>query len=174
MKSRCIRHALAAAVVPALALGSAGLFAWRVHAAEAENHVPVPVSINALMVAVVDHSAHAIWDAGNVARNGGTLTGRDWQEVEQHSIQLAASGTLISLGGTGTADFGRVESPAWQGYARQLTEAAMAAHDAVENQDQMALADAGDTITATCESCHQTFKPDAPTEGILHVPHYPQ
>jgi len=168
MKSRCIRHALAAAVVPALALGSAGLLAWRVNAAEGLTHVPVPVSINALMVAVVDHSAHEIWDAGN----GGTMTGRDWQEVEQHAIQLAASGTLISLGGTGPADFGWVESPAWQGFAQELTSGAIAAQRAIQNQDQMALLQAGSAIVETCEGCHNTFKPDAPTEGILHVPHY--
>ena len=172
MKSRILSYATTATTASVLALGTASLLAWRVNAAEGPTHVPVPVSINALMVAVVDHSAHEIWDAGNVARSGGTLSGRDWQEIEQHSIQLAASGTLISLGGTGTADFGWVESPAWQGYARQLTESAMAAHEAVANQDQMALADAGDALAATCEACHQTFKPDAPTEGILHVPHY--
>ncbi len=168
MKSRFLSYAIAAAVAPVLAFGTAGLLAWRVNAAEGATHVPVAVSINALMVAVVDHSAHEIWDAGN----GGTLTGRDWQEVEQHAIQLAASGTLISLGGTGTADTGWVASPEWQRMAQQLTAGAMAAHEAVQNQDQTALMDAGSAIVATCESCHQTFKPDAPTEGILHVPHY--
>jgi len=172
MTSRVFRNMIAAAVLPALALGSAALPSWQSSAAEGATHVPVPVSINALMVAMVDHSAHAIWDAGNMAGRGGTLSGRDWQEVEQHAIQLAASGTLISLGGTGTADTGWVTSPEWQRFSRQLTAGAMAAHEAVENQDQMALMDAGSAIVATCESCHETFKPDAPTEGILHVPHY--
>jgi len=168
MKPKFMRYALAAAVIPALALGGAGLLAWQVNAAEGATHVPVPVSINALMVAVVDHSAHEIWDAGN----SGALTGREWQEVEQHAIQLAASGSLISLGGTGTADAGWVASPEWQRISQQLTAGAMAAQEAIQNQDQMALIDAGSAIVATCESCHQTFKPDAPTEGILHIPHY--
>jgi hypothetical protein len=24
----------------------------------------------------------------------------------------------------------------------------------------------------TCEGCHDAFKPDLPTEGIMHVPHH--
>ncbi len=168
MKSRFLQAALVSAAVLALLLGTAVLLTWRVNAAEEATHVPVPVSINALMVAMVDHSAHEIWDAGNA----GPLSGREWQEVEQHAIQLAASGSLISLGGTGAADTGWVASPEWQNWAQQLTDVAMAAHEAVENQDQMALLDAGSAIVETCEGCHQVFKPDSPTEGILHIPHY--
>ncbi len=168
MKSRFLHFVVATAAVSVLALGTTALLSWRVNAAEGATHVPVPVSINALMVALVDHSAHAIWDAGNA----GTLSGRDWQAVEQHSIQLAASGSLISLGGTGGADTGWVASPAWQEWSRQLTARAMATHEAVESQDKMALVVAGSAIVDTCEGCHQVFKPDSPTEGILHVPHY--
>lgn len=169
MKSAFLRYAVVSATVSALLLGTGGLLSWRVNAAEGATHVPVPVSINALMVAVVDHSAHEIWDAGNEA---GTLTGREWQEAEQHAIQLAGSGSLISLGGTGTADAGWVASPAWQDWSQQLTDGAVAALEAIRGQDQMALLDAGGAIVETCEGCHQVFKPDAPTEGLLHIPHY--
>jgi CRP/FNR family cyclic AMP-dependent transcriptional regulator len=34
-----------------------------------------------------------------------------------------------------------------------------------------ALRSAGDTLVDVCEGCHEEFKPDLPTEGILHVPH---
>ena len=130
--------------------------------------IPLRTSINALMVALVDHSAHEIWEAGSAQR----MTGRDWQTVEQHAIQLIASGTLISLGGTGPQDRSWVATPAWQDWARKLTDGGLAALDAVQKSDQRALRAAGEAIVDTCFGCHDMFKPDAPTEGLLHVPHY--
>ena len=159
----------AGAFALAFTIGLSTLLAWRADAAQPESYfIPVPVSINAMMVALVDHSAHEIWDAGNAS----TLTGRDWQNVEQHTIQLAAAGSLISTGGTGTADYGWVMSPRWQEWARVLTDGALQANQAVQEQDRMALVAAGDAILQSCEGCHQIFKPDVPTEGILHIPHY--
>ena len=130
--------------------------------------VPLQTSINALMVDLVDHAAHEIWDAG-YADN---LTDHDWQVVEQHAIQLVASGTLVSLGGTGPADRGWVLSPAWQEWAGKLADSGLAARAAVANADQEALQRAGDDLVASCEGCHSVFKPETPTEGIGHVPHY--
>jgi hypothetical protein len=130
--------------------------------------VPLQTSINAVMVDLVDHSAHFIWDASYAPK----LSGRDWQVVEQHAIQLVASGTLISLPGTGVADRGWVVSPAWQEWAQKLADGGLAALAAVKTADQRALERAGDVIVETCEGCHSVFKPDTPTEGILHVPHY--
>ena len=142
---------------------------WRASAAQGGGYfIPVPVSINAMMVALVDHSAHEIWDAGNA----GGLTGREWQDVEQHTIQLAAAGSLISTGGTGTADYGWVMSPTWQDWARRMIDGALQANQAVEERNHMALVSAGSAILETCDGCHQVFKPEVPTEGLLHIPHY--
>jgi len=130
--------------------------------------VPLKTSINALMVALVDHAAHEIWEAASAE----TLTGRDWQTVEQHALQLVASGTLISVAGTGRQDRSWVANPAWQDWARKLTDGGLAALAAVEKSDERALHAAGEGIVDTCFGCHEMFKPDAPTEGLLHVPHY--
>jgi len=130
--------------------------------------IRLQTSINALMVDLVDHAAHEIWDASYAE----DLSEQDWQVVEQHAIQLIASGTLISLPGTGVADRGWTLAPAWQRWAQQLTDGALAAEAAVESADQDALEQAGGAIVATCEGCHAEFKPDVPTEGIGHVPHY--
>jgi len=135
---------------------------------ENEPPLPLPVSINALMVALVDWSAHEIWDAGYAD----TLTDRDWLLVRQHAIKLASSGTLLSIGGTGKADKVWVTAPAWQEYTRELTKRALDALAAVEVEDQAALRKAGDGMLGTCLGCHDTFKPETPTEGIRHVPHY--
>lgn len=133
-----------------------------------EPPVPLPVSINALMVALVDWSAHEIWDASYAD----VLTGRDWLLVRQHAIKLASSGTLLSLGGTGEADKVWVTAPAWQEYTRELTKRALDALAAVEVKDQVALRKASEAILGTCLGCHDTFKPETPTEGIMHVPHH--
>jgi len=133
-------------------------------------HVALPISINAVMVSFVDQAAHEIWDGGNQDRD---LTDREWLLIEQHSLQLAAAGTVISLGGTGPADRGWALSPAWQDWSRKLGVIALEAKQAVDAKSKVALRDAGDKLTDTCESCHNIFKPDLPTEGIMHQPHYP-
>jgi len=127
------------------------------------------ISQDALMVALVDQSAHEIWDGGNQERD---LTDREWLLIEQHSLQLAATATLVSLGGTGPADQGWAASPAWQDWARKLNTVAMSAVQAVAAKDRVALRSVGDALVETCEGCHEAFKPDAPTEGITHQPHY--
>ena len=135
---------------------------------EKPDFVPLGTSINALMVALVDHAAHEIWEAASAA----SLTGRDWQTVEQHAIQIVASGTLVSIGGTGPEDRNWVKEPAWQEWSRALSEGGRAALMAAEHTDQRALQAAGQQIIDACFGCHDRFKPDAPTEGLLHVPHY--
>jgi hypothetical protein len=168
MNTRTWRGVRGIAVVAAAA--SLAICAARFGAAQTEDAGPVAVrtSINALMVALVDHAAHEIWQAASAE----TLTGRDWQTVEQHALQLVASGALISLEGTGPRDKAWVTTPAWRDWARKLTDGGLAALDAVEKSDQRALHAAGQAIVDTCFGCHDMFKPDAPTEGLLHVPHY--
>ena len=101
MKSRFLRYSVVIAVVPALVLGTAALLSWRVNAAEGATHVPVPISVNAVMVSLVDQASHEIWDGGNRARD---LTDREWLLIDLHSQQLAAAASVVSLGGTGPAD----------------------------------------------------------------------
>jgi hypothetical protein len=153
-----------------LATAWVGIGVSRLGSAQSDDTDPVALktSINALMVALVDHAAHEIWEAASAER----LTGRDWQVVEQHALQLVASGSLISLVGTGPQDAAWVTTPAWRDWARELTDGGLATLDAVQKSDQRALRAAGQAIVETCFGCHDMFKPEAPTEGLLHVPHY--
>ena len=100
-------------------------------------------------------------------------TDREWLLIEQHALQLAAAGSAVSLGGTGPADRGWALSPAWQDWSRKLGTVALEAKQAVDAKSKVALRDAGDKLVDTCESCHKIFKPDVPSEGIMHQPHYP-
>ncbi|MES2626718.1 MAG: hypothetical protein V4628_15635 [Pseudomonadota bacterium] len=138
------------------------------HAAE-ENKLPVPVSINALMVTLIDHSAHYIWDYGSMPRE---ISADEWRTVQYYAIQLAGSGPLITLGGSGPSDEGWAAAPQWTDMARKMSEGAMLALDAAANQDREKLISAGNDLVDACESCHEVFKPEVPTEGITHMPDY--
>lgn len=132
---------------------------------------PVPVSVNSLMVTMIDHSAHYIWD---YAALDATMLGEEWLTVEYYAIQLAAAGPLINLGGTGDFDNVWSRSPRWQEYAMGMSNAAMKALNAARIQDKALLETAGDELLDACLGCHQSFKPEVPTEGVMHDPLYDQ
>ena len=140
--------------------------------AEPSSQQPTPtvmvpkVSINAVMVDLVDHASHEIWDAA--VEKTAPKNDRDWAELEHHATQLAVSGNLIMLGGTGKADTGWVQQIPWKNYSQELSDAGLAARDAVRAKDRGALSRVGDQLVATCEGCHKEFKPDVPSEGIVH------
>ena len=130
--------------------------------------IEMQTSLNAMMVSMVDWSAHEVWEAGYAD----TLTGRDWLTVKQYATQLLAAGTLVSLGGNGRADMGWVENPEWQEWSSIMIEDTKEALRAIEAQDQEKLVVAGEQLLNACEGCHEVFKPTIPTEGIMHVPHH--
>lgn len=134
-----------------------------------EQEIPVPVSVNALMVTLIDHSAHYIWDYAALERE---ITDDEWRTVEYYAIQLAGSGPLMTLGGSGEMDNTWAETEAWVSYSRTMTNAAMLALDAAKNKDKPLLSSTGDVLVASCQGCHDAFKPSVPTEGILHQPDY--
>jgi len=132
-------------------------------------YLPLNMSINQVMVAVVDDAAHIIWEGGNTDK---TLTKGQWQTIELHTYQLQAAATLISLGGTGKSDADWTASPGFQANVRKLRDMAVTTRHAVDTKDQKALRSAGDALVTVCEGCHKQYKPDAPTEGIYHKPYY--
>ena len=132
---------------------------------------PVPVSVNAVMVTLIDHSAHYIWD---YAALEATMLKEEWLSVEYYAIQLAAAGPLIMLGGTGEVDNVWVQSPQWLAYSMDMSNAAMKALNAARIQDKALLQTAGDELLDSCLACHRNFKPEIPTEGVIHDPLYDQ
>jgi cytochrome c556 len=126
------------------------------------------VSINAVMVALVDHASHVLW---NVEKPGhAPKDNAEWAEIEHHAIQIAAAGTTVALGGTGKLDAGWAATPAWLRRAQALTDAALLARAAARDKNLDALIAANGKLVEACEGCHKEFKPDLPTEGIMH-PH---
>jgi hypothetical protein len=130
--------------------------------------IEMQTSLNAMMVAMVDWSAHEVWEAGYAE----TLTGRNWLTVKQYAIELLAAGTLVSLGGTGRVDHAWVNDPEWQKWTAAMIDETKEALRAIEERDQERLLASGNRLVETCEGCHAAFKPNVPTEGIMHVPHH--
>jgi len=124
------------------------------------------VSINAVMVALIDHAGHQLW---NVEVEGkAPKTDADWENVQEHAVQIAAAGPAITVGGTGPSDAVWVKSPSWQSYAQRMSDAGVAAMNAAKSKDLSALVKANGQLVESCVGCHKEFKPDLPTEGIVH------
>lgn len=126
------------------------------------------VSINALMVDWIDHSGHVLWDAERDEHR--PTTDADWQELERHATQMAASGTLIALGGTGPSDQIWAGQARWKELSQALANAGVKAGAAIKARNLDALVAANGDLVDSCERCHKEFKPDAPTEGLTHKP----
>ena len=124
------------------------------------------VSINAVMVALVDHAGHQLWDVEGEGK--APKTDADWNNVQEHAVQMAAAGPAITVGGTGPSDATWVKSPSWQSYAQQMSNAGVAAMNAAKSKNFNALVAANGQLVQSCVACHKEFKPDLPTEGIVH------
>jgi hypothetical protein len=159
---------IAATLLSVSIFGALGMIGWNANAQQREffppEFLPLGMSLNRLMVAVVDDAAHGIWAGGN---KNMPLSGDEWVEIEMNTFQLQAAATLVSIGGTGPADRGWVTSPAFQEKARKMSDLAVSARTAVAAKNQMALRTVGDTLVEVCNDCHNVFKPNIPTEGIF-------
>jgi cytochrome c556 len=129
------------------------------------------VSINAEMVTIVDHAGHQLWD---VERPGNApKTDAAWANLEEHATQIAAAGALVSLAGTGVNDIVWTGSPGWQKWSRAMSDAGLSALKAAQAKSMDGLVAANGQLVEACEGCHKEFKPELPSEGIVHAHAHP-
>lgn len=121
----------------------------------------LPISLNALMVAIVNQAADPIW----VAAWHNPAGESDWRELERRAVQLEVGGALLQVPGTGPLDDVWAGSSAWQDWAGQLQQVGAEAVTAVRARDLEAISAVGDRIVEICEGCHIEFKPALPTGG---------
>lgn len=127
----------------------------------AAQQMTLPISLNRLMVALINEAADPIWVAAwHTPEND-----RDWRNLERMAIQLEVGGALLTLPGIGPKDHEWVQAPAWQDWAKQLQTAGTDALSAIKARDLEAVARSGDDIVEICEGCHIAFKPALPTGG---------
>jgi hypothetical protein len=126
------------------------------------------ISINVLMVEFVDQAADAIWTA---AANPPKKQ-CEWDEVQYRATQLATTGTLLRVGGTGLLDMMWKDSPDWVPFTEKMTQLALAASQAAKEKNLTALKSVGDQLDLNCEACHRAFKSEIPTQNITtHLSH---
>jgi hypothetical protein len=131
--------------------------------------VTLPVSLNAVMVSLVDHASEPLWvDAYKAPKNAA-----GWRETEYDAYQMAVSGKLIQLAGTGPSDADWVSQPEWKTDADEMSAAGMMALRAAQAKDVKSLGEAGDRLVAACEACHKKFKPGLTSMGLYKSPSYP-
>ena len=121
----------------------------------------LPVSLNDVMVALVNDAANPIWIAAWKAPESDA----DWRALERRAYQLQLAGSLITAPGTGALDDKWAAKPSWQRWSNQLRDTGADAVTAVANRDLDAISSVGDQLVTICEGCHIDFKLPHPTGG---------
>lgn len=121
----------------------------------------LPVSINAAMVGLIDHSADYIFAVGNgdMPRDD-----HDWDLVRSATYDMILGGTVIQIEGTGEYDAQWVANDEWRVISDELTaigQEALVLADA-KSTDVEAWRGVGDKLVANCLTCHEMFKPESP------------
>jgi cytochrome c553 len=129
----------------------------------------LPVSLLHLMRANVEIPADGIW----AVENNKMLSDEEWLLAQQDSINLTVAARLVSLPGTGKQDAAWVANADWQAWARDLQQTALNVGQAVDAKDQTKLATAADHLVDVCQSCHDKYRPENPSDGVARYPFYP-
>lgn len=149
----------------AMALGACASPPAEAPAPVAEATAPAPaaafapvVSLNEIMVYVVDTHANEIWDASMVPpRND-----EGWKTLNRAAVALAASGSLTKVSGNAPKDQIWTQQADWINHSQALADAGLAVKKAVEEKDAAALSKAGDQLVVSCINCHREYKLDVP------------
>ena len=127
----------------------------------------LPVSTNAAMVALTSQSADYIFAPGNgdMPRNDA-----DWDLVHNAAYDMMLAGKVIQVPGTGQFDAQWVAEDDWKKLSEDLTAAGSEAEKlaAEKSTDRAKWQGVGDKLVTSCLECHDKFKPDTPSQGILH------
>jgi len=129
----------------------------------------LPVSINAVMVGMVDYAAEPVWKSGYKPPK----TAAGWRDLEHNAYEVAVNGKLIQLVGTGPNDAKWAADPEWIRLADAESAAGMDVLKAAQAKDVAAVNASGDKLVEVCEGCHKKFKPDLTTGGLYKSPDYP-
>jgi hypothetical protein len=104
-------------------------------------------TVKQVMVTMTIPASDAIFSAASETPKDA----KGWQEVRNAAVTLAESGKLLIAGGLAK------DSTTWVDMARALVAQAQATQKAVDAKDADALAQAGDDVYATCETCHERY-----------------
>ncbi|HXJ01844.1 MAG TPA: cytochrome c [Micropepsaceae bacterium] len=152
------------------ALGLAGTVLLAAAAApNAARPLAPPLTLLEMMRANVEIPADGIWSIEGMDK----LSDQEWALAEQDAINLIASATFISTGGTGAKDKEWAANADYQNWAREVQQTGVQIKAAIKAKDMMKLNDAADHLTEICQSCHDKYRPEIPSDGIMRFPFYP-
>lgn len=127
----------------------------------------LPVSINAAMVALTSQAADYLFAPGNgdMPKND-----RDWGLVHNAAYEIMLAGKVLLVPGTGQFDAQWTAVDDWKTLANELTDIGSEAEKlaAAKSTDRAQWQALGDKLVQNCLACHDKFKPDTPSQGILH------
>ena len=132
----------------------------------ADAYKPV-ISLNQIMVNIVDPHSHEIWDASAKAPK----TDEEWRNVRHAAVTLAAGGSLTSMSGNGPKDQVWRSQKDWGRLSQAVSDAGLAATEAVQNRNVAALSKAGDQLLQACLTCHKEYKlviPELSADPEIH------
>jgi hypothetical protein len=133
--------------------------------------LPLAVSLNETMVALVDFAADGVW---RPAASETPLTDTQWALIDQNAVNLIAAASLITMKGQGVNDEVWIVNPDWRRWSLEMQATAAQVRSAVTTRDQERLRLAGDRLVEICQTCHQAFKPGLPSMGVTRFPVYPK
>jgi hypothetical protein len=116
--------------------------------ADAPTFQPVGTTLQVMRAMVIPSSDAIFAVPGNPPK-----TDKEWTAVQNNALILAESGNLLMMAGR-SKDNGE-----WMKDSKALVDAGNAAFKAANAKDLNKLGDVSDDILATCENCHNKYKP---------------
>ncbi|MFN7915185.1 MAG: hypothetical protein U0Q55_07580 [Vicinamibacterales bacterium] len=148
-------------------------------------------TVKDIMDSIVDPSSDAIWDSVEIiatldgVEHKQPRTDDDWKALRREAITLVEASNLLLIPGRHVAKPGekaedaRVDlhpeevealiakdAAAWTTRAHGLHDAAMESLKAIDAKDVNALMNAGETLDASCESCHRNYWYRVPPHAV--------
>ena len=130
------------------------------------------VSINQVMVDLINESATDLWDADL----NPPATEDDWVRLRSAAVTVAAGGNITAIGGNGPNDDQWSSQGDWVRLSQAMTDAGVEMLTAVERRNLDQLAQRGDALVTTCVNCHEVYRLDVPqiwSERAQRVPETP-
>lgn len=112
------------------------------------------VTLNQMMVSIIDRNSHAVWDAAEKP----PTTDAGWEDLQDAAVTLAAGGNLTMVSGNGERDQTWTQQPEWAKHSQALADAGLGAVTAVQAKDVEKLRQAGDQVLLTCLNCHRQYR----------------
>ena len=151
------------------ALLAAGFLLVGAASVPAPRPLALPLTLLEIMRANVEIPAEGIW----AVENEDKLSDAQWSLAEQDAINIIASATFISTGGTGKKDREWVSNADWQNWTKDVQATGLQIRADVKAKDLKKLAEAADHLVDVCQSCHDKYRPEIPSDGIMRFPFYP-